>query len=438
MTRTGWRRAIGARVVILGAGTAGTIVANRLRRRLPDSDEITVVDQNTAHLYQPGLLFVPFGGASARLQRPARAQLHSGINYLHARIDRVDTSTCTVHLRPKGDNCPPAVSYDALVVATGAQLAPDETDGLDFGTSANVHTFYTLDGARSLASALAGFDRGRIVVGVIDVPIKCPVAPLEFCFLADAYFRRRGVRDQVTLTYVTPLDAPFTRPVASRALTGLLARKHIEVVTDFGTGEVNPDRGVLTSFDARTVPFDLAVLVPVHTGAEFVARSPELADPMGFVPVDPHTLQSRIDPHVFAAGDAAALAASKAGSVAHFEGEVLAENVAQFLDGETPTAHFDGHTNCFVETGQGKALLIDFNDETEPLPGRYPGRFGLPLLRESRLNHWGKRLFEPLYWHVLLPGRGLPGIGPIMPVRGKQYSAAADASSGVQAPVSTR
>jgi sulfide:quinone oxidoreductase len=159
---------------------------------------------------------------------------------------------------------------------------------------------------------------------------------------------------------------------------------------------------------------------------------------MGFVPVDPHTLQSRADPRVFAAGDAAALAASKAGSVAHFEGEVVAENVARFLDGAAPTAHFDGHTNYFVETGDGKALLIDFNDETEPLPGRYPGRFGLPLLRESRLNHRGKQLFEPLYWHVLLPGRDVPGIRSAMPVRGKRLPAATDAAPGAPTPATTR
>jgi sulfide:quinone oxidoreductase len=288
-----------------------------------------------------------------------------------------------------------------------------------------VFTFYTPAGADALALALANFAAGRVVVNVIDLPIKCPVAPLEFCFLADEYFRRGGIRDRVALTYATPLDGAFTKPVASRTLARLLEQKGIELVTEFNTGSVDDERAVLRSYDGQELAYDLAVVVPLHAGAGYVGRSPGLGDELGFIPVDRHTLQSRADPHVFAIGDATDVPASKAGSVAHFAGEVLAANVQRFLAGTPLTPGFDGHTNCFVETGDGKALLLDFNYDTEPLPGHYPAQIGFPLLRESRLNHLGKLAFERLYWHVLLPGRDLPGIGSAMPRRGKRIPSTA-------------
>jgi sulfide:quinone oxidoreductase len=282
-------------------------------------------------------------------------------------------------------------------------------------------TFYDVGGAEQLARALDGFDGGRVVVNLVDMPIKCPVAPLEFAFLADSYFIERGIRDRVELTYVTPLDGAFTKPVASERLAGLLAAKGIELVTEFAVGEVDGNAGRLVSWDEREVPFDLLVTVPLHGGAGYVARSEGLGDALGFVPTDPQTLRALARPNVFAIGDATNLPISKAGSVTHFEGEALTENVVRFLAGEELAAAYDGHANCFIETGFGKALLIDFNYETEPLPGRFPTSVGpLSLLEESRLNHLGKLMFPWIYWHVLLPGRDLPGITPEMPERGKE------------------
>ena len=141
--------------------------------------------------------------------------------------------------------------------------------------------------------------------------------------------------------------------------------------------------------------------------------------PVDFVLADEHTLQSHVKPNVFVIGDAASVPTSKAGSVTHFEGEALVDNVLHFLRGEPLTAKFDGHANCFIETGFHKALLIDFNYETEPLTGHFPGKVGLPLLKESRLNHLGKLMFQWFYWHTLLPGRDIPGIGSGMPSSGK-------------------
>jgi sulfide:quinone oxidoreductase len=261
------------------------------------------------------------------------------------------------------------------------------------------------------------------VVNVVDMPIKCPVAPLEFCFLADWYFTERGIRDRVQLTYVTPLDGAFTKPVAAAHLGGMLAERGIELVTEFNTGEVDGAGGRLVSYDEREVPFDLAVVVPLHCGAAYVGRSPGLGDDLGFVPTDERTLQSKAAPNVFVIGDAANVPASKAGSVTHFEGETLVENVTRYLANEPLVEGFDGHANCFIETGFHKALLIDFNYDQEPVAGHYPAGLGLPLLKESRLNHLGKLLFESVYWHGLLPGREIPGISASMPTAGKQRAA---------------
>ena len=407
-------------ILVLGAGTGGTLAANRLRARFrAEEAHITVVDQDDRHVYQPGLLFVPFGLAHPDdIVRPRSRQLHDGIDYLCAPIDRVDIEHDTVRLAD-GRELP----YDVLVVATGARLLPDETEGLRGpGWMDRVFTFYDLEGASALAGKLARFERGRLVVNVVDMPIKCPVAPLEFCFLADWFLHERGVRDDVTISYVTPLDGAFTKPTAAKTLAGLLEEKGVELVTEFNTGEVDGTEGKLVAYDGREVPFDLAVVVPLHGGAEYVGRSPGLGDELDFVPTDVNTLQSKAKPNIFVIGDAANVPASKAGSVTHFEGEVLVENVARFVTGEPLDASYDGHANCFVETGFGKALLIDFNYDQEPVPGHFPSTVGLPLMRESRLNHLGKLMFQWFYWHVLLPGREVPGIGSAMPTAGKETS----------------
>jgi sulfide:quinone oxidoreductase len=409
------------RIVILGGGTGGTLVANRLRREL-DEDQvaIAVVDRDDRHVYQPGLLFVPFGLAHAEdIVRPRRRQLRSGIAFHQDAVEHVDLDEERVVLQ--GGTVLP---YDVLVVATGVRLQPEETEGLTGpGWNEKAFTFYDVAGAEMLGAALERFDGGRLVVNLIDMPIKCPVAPLEFAFLADWHLRERGVRDRTEIAYVTPLDGAFTKPVASERLGGMLQEKGIELVTEFAVGEVDGEGGRLVSYDEREVPFDLLVTIPLHAGAEYVGRSEGLGDSFDFVPTNDNTLQSTARPNVFALGDATNVPTSKAGSVTHFEGEVLAENVQRFLAGLELDAGYDGHANCFIETGFGKALLIDFNYDTEPLPGRFPTAAGpLPLLQESRLNHLGKLMFQWVYWHVLLPGREIPGIPTTMRTTGKQVA----------------
>ncbi len=399
------------RIVILGGGTAGTMIANRLLRELGDDARIVVVDRDNRHVYQPGLLFVPFALADPdELVRPRGLQLHDGIQFILAEVDRVDAADAKVYLT-SGKR----IGYDVLVIASGASLLPEETDGLTgAGWEQSMFTFYTLDGATKLRDALSRVESGRLLVNIVDLPIKCPVAPLEFCFLADWFLRERGVRGDVELMFATPLDAPFTTALASAQLGGLMVDKEIAVETEFSTGRVDGAAGKLISWDEREISFDLLVAIPVHGGAPFVSRSPGLGDELGFVLTDQRTLQSRSAPNVFAIGDATNVPTSKAGSVTHFESQTLISNIRRFLDGRELEGSFDGHANCFVETGFHKALLIDFNYAVEPLPGRFPiPRLGpLPPLEESRLNHIAKLAFQWLYWHVLLPGHHLPGISP--------------------------
>ena len=419
------------RIVILGGGTGGTLAANRFRRMFSEDEaDVVVIDQDDRHYYQPGLLFVPFGhGSVESIERARHRQLHEGVRFIEAAVDRVEPGASRVLLADGR-----AVDYDVLVVATGAVLVPDETPGLlGPGWMEKVFTFYAPEPAAALADAMRSFDRGRLVVNVFDLPIKCPVAPLEFCFLADSFLTERGVRDDIAITYVTPLDGAFTKPIASKRLGHMLADRGIELVTEFNTGEVDGEGGRLVSYDGREVAFDLAVVVPLHAGADYVGRSEGLGDALNFVLTDERTLQAKVAPNIFVIGDAADLPASKAGSVAHFEGETLVENVRRYIVGEPLLDDFDGHANCFIETGNDKALLIDFNYDTEPLPGHYPGPLGLPLLKESRLNHLGKLMFEWFYWHMLLPGHDVPGIGAHMPHLGKHDPGAEGAAPPVDA-----
>ncbi len=406
-------------LVILGAGTGGTTVANRMSRRLPADWSVTVVDPSTRHLYQPGLLFLPFGGPDS-IDRPRARTLRPQVTWVREKVDRVDPDAREVFLASGG-----SIPYDLLVIASGAQTRPEETPGvLGSGWRNTVHDFYTLEGARALRPALASFPGGRLVVNVVEMPIKCPVAPLEFLFLADDYFARRGIRDRVDLVYATPLDSAFTKPSCSRLLASLLTEKGITVETEFAAAEVDAEGKKLRSYDDREIPYDLLVTVPVHKGASFIEES-GLGNDMGFVPTDQRTLATKKDARIFALGDATDLPSSKAGSVAHFQAEVLEENLLRAVAGKSPLPDFDGHANCFIESGKGKALLIDFNYETEPLPGTFPFPVvgPMPLLKEARRNHWGKLAFKWAYWNLLLPGRDIP-ISTRMSMAGKRPLAA--------------
>jgi sulfide:quinone oxidoreductase len=406
------------KLLILGAGTGGTIMANKMRKDLPRGEwDITIIDQEKVHYYQPGFLFIPFGMYQEKdVIKPKNNFIPYGVNFILEKIDKIDPDQNKV-LLANGE----ALNYDILIIATGTHINPDETPGLKGELwHKKIFDFYTLKGALALQKFFKTWEGGNLVVNIADMPIKCPVAPLEFTFFADAFFIDRGLRDKVTITYVTPLSGAFTKPKASQMLGNLLEKKNIKLVTDFSLAEVDNENNKIIDFGGTEVPFDVLISIPVHSGDPMIERS-GLGDDFNFVPVNKNTLQSLKHENIFVIGDAGNFPTSKAGSVVHFQAEILHENLFCYIEKRPFTASFDGHSNCYIETGHSMGALIDFNYDTEPLPGHFPfpglGPFG--LLKETRMNHYGKLLFRWIYWNILLKGKEMP-IDTKMTMAGKK------------------
>lgn len=406
-------------LLILGAGSAGTMMVNHLSRKLDKKEwKMTIVDQEEKHYYQPGFLFLPFDlYAEKDVYKKKEDYIPKEANYIQKRIERIEADKNEVLLEDKT-----VLPYDILIIATGSRIAPEEVEGMKGSEwHKSVFDFYTFEGARSLRNKLRAWKGGHLVVHITEMPIKCPVAPLEFSFLADSYFQKKGMRDKVKISYVTPLDGAFTKPMASKRLGHLLTDKGIKIVPDFAIAKVDNDKKKIVSWDDKEVEFDLLVTIPTNMGDDLMARS-GLGDDLNFVPTNKHTLQSEVYENVFVIGDATNLPASKAGSVAHFESEILTDNIMRYIQGLPLAGDFDGHANCFIETGKGKAMLIDFNYDTQPLPGVFPiqGLGPMRLLDENRFNHWGKLGFRWVYWNILMKGRKIPLITPQMQMKGKE------------------
>ncbi len=406
------------KLLILGAGTGGTIMANKMREDLPrDEWNITIIDQEKMHYYQPGFLFIPFGMYKEQdVIKPKNNFIPVGVNLVISEIDRIDAENNKVLLKD-GE----ALNYDILIIATGTRIAPEDTPGM-MGERwhKSIFDFYTIKGALALARFFKTWQGGELVINIAEMPIKCPVAPLEFTFFAEAFFMERGMRDKVNITYVTPLSGAFTKPRASKMLGNLLEEKNINLVTDFTLEEVDNENKKIIDYGGREVPFDVLVSIPLHTGSKVIERS-GLGDDLNFVPADKNTLQSVKHKNIFVIGDAGNFPTSKAGSVVHFQADILHENLMCYIEDRPFTESFDGHSNCYIETGHAKGALIDFNYDTEPLPGLFPfpglGPFG--LLKETRMNHYGKLLFRWIYWHILLKGKEMP-IDTQMTMAGKK------------------
>ncbi|RLE16409.1 MAG: NAD(P)/FAD-dependent oxidoreductase [Actinobacteria bacterium] len=409
------------RILILGAGTAGTMAANKLHKKLGGTWDITIVDQDEIHYYQPGFLFIPFGSYRPEdVIRTKREFVPKGVNYVSGNIATLDPESNKVTLADGTE-----LGYEYLIIATGTHPTPSETPGLDgpeYGKT--VHDFYTFEGSVALRDALAKFESGRLVVNLIEMPIKCPVAPLEFALLAESHFTKLGTRDNIEIVYVTPLDAAFTQPVAAKHLGSMLGDRMIVLEPDFYLERIDAENKKLVSYDEREIDYDLLVTVPINMGADFVHEA-GLGDEMRHVNVDHHNFLSKDHDNIFAIGDAANLPTSKAGSVAHFAMDVFVPNFVNHVKGLPMEEEFDGHSNCYIETGYNKAMLIDFNYETQPLPGKYPvpGFGPFSLLKESEINHWGKLAFKWMYWNMLLAGRDIP-VPSHMMMAGKDRSAA--------------
>lgn len=408
-------------LVILGAGTAGTMMANHLNHHLKNPDwQISIIDEREEHHYQPGYLFLPFDIYSPEdIIKTIEEFIPNHVKLIKQRIDKILPKENKIQLTG-GDE----LLYDVLIIATGAKIAPEETEGMKGSEwQKSVFDFYTFEGSLALRNKLREWPGGKLVIHITEMPIKCPVAPLEFAFLADSFFKHKHMRDKVEITYVTPLSGAFTKPKATEALEHLLDEKNIRIESDFAIERVDNENKEIVDYGGKTVPFDLLVTIPTNKGDDLMERS-GMGDDLNYVPTHKATLQSRDYTNIFVLGDASNIPASKAGSVAHFEAEILTENILLYLKGEPLKEEFDGHANCFIETGNGKALLIDFNYTHEPVEGSFPfaGIGPLRLLKESRMNHMGKLAFRWIYWNVLLKGTHIPFVSATMSESGKVYN----------------
>lgn len=401
-------------IVILGAGTGGTILANMLENELNLKEwAITVIDKSDEHHYQPGYLFIPFRlyGYERRddVARGIQDKLPKNVHFVKAEVKLID------HAGKKVETSDGTYAYDWLISTMGCHIAPEEVDGMAevIGTN-GVHTFYTLDGAMKAQKALDEMESGKLVIDICDMPIKCPVAPIEFAFLADFYFNNKGIRDKVDITLVTPFSGAFTKPNANRILSEIAERKNINIMPNFSIESVDAGKNQIHSFEGESIDYDLLVAVPPNMGPEAIEAS-GLGDGTGYALTDPRTLKARKTDNIYIMGDNSNVATSKAGSVAHFEAETVVENLLREMGGKEPLPSFDGHANCYIESGYHKALLLDFNYDVEPLEGKFPlpavGPFS--LLKESYLNHMGKIAFDWIYWNMLLTGI-LPMV-PLLP-----------------------
>jgi len=390
------------RLLILGAGTAGTMMAHKMRRRLKVSEwDITVIDKSEKHYYQPGLIFVPFklhGYTDEKGSvKNTKDLLPKDVNFINKPITRLDPENNRVETADE------SFEYDWLILGLGCRIAPEEVPGLEEGYGKNVFYYYTMPSALDMQKALEDFDGGRLVLNIAEYPIKCPIAPIEFICLADYFFHLKGIRHKVDLEVVTSAQGVFTKPVAGRMLGDMFKAKGIKVTPNFPVAEVRSDQGKIISHDGQEVRFDFLASIPPNVGAEVIDQA-GMGNGNGYALTHPNTLKSQKYDNIYVIGDCTNVNTSKAGSVAHFEAGIVERNLLREMEGRAPLPDFDGHSNCFIETGFKKAHLIDFNYKQEPIPGRFPlPTFGpFSLLKETRLNHMGKLFFRWFYWNMLL------------------------------------
>ena len=374
-----------ARVVVLGGGVGGTLVANLLDKELGREGRVTVIDPTGMHHYQPGYLYVALGQANGRwLVRDERTLLRRSVDLVVEKAIRIHPHAGTVQLERGG-----SLEWDHLVIATGARLVHDQVPGLVEGS----HGFYSLEDAQRLREALRRFRGGRILVGIAGIPYKCPPAPVGFVFMVEEYLRRRGIRDRSEVTLLSPLNRAFTIESASKVVQPIMEQRGIGLTTFFNVEEVDPGAGTVSSLEGEKAEYDLLVLVPPHRGQQVVMDS-GLGDAAGWLPTDRHTLQVEGQDRIFAMGDATNLPISKSGSTAHFEAPVVASRIASLIRGTAPKTNYGGKVMCFLETGNRAATILRFDYEHPPAPPQ-----------PNLLWHSAKWMFNRLYWETVPQGR---------------------------------
>ncbi|WP_457552339.1 type III sulfide quinone reductase, selenoprotein subtype [Desulfobacula sp.] len=407
------------KIVILGSGAGGTMCAAKLKRKLGRNWEITIIDNDEMHHYQPGWLFIPFGIYTAEdCQKPKRDFIPPGVNFVLDEVVGVDPDKRMVECK-KGK-----YGYDYLIVATGCHPAPEEVEGLENwkpDPNSNEHTFFTLESACALYKKMKYFEKGKMIFNIAEMPHKCPVVPMEFIFMADWFFAKNGCRDNIEIEFVTPNTGIFTKPIATKVMTTTAQEKQILVTPSFDLQTVNTQEKYIESARGDKIDYDLFISTMPNLGADYIENS-LMGDGMGYVLTNHHTLQAEKYENIYVVGDATNVPTSKAGSVAHYEADIIVENMLLEIDGKDPKPSFDGHSTCFIVSGYDKAFLFDFNYKTEPLPGKFPfpGIGPFDLVGESSTNYWGKMMFKWVYWNLLLPGQEMP-LEPQMAMAGKHW-----------------
>ena len=375
------------KILIVGGGLAGTIVANGLCRQLggllkKGDLSITVLGTTDQHMYQPGLLYLPFGRIrEADLFRDQRKVLDRRVVFHVDPAKNIDVDKGEVTTESGRSH-----GYDYLVLATGSRIMPQTIPGMAEGAN----WFYDLDGARKMREALKAFQGGKIIVNA-NAPHKCPVAPLEITFMLHDYLKDRGLLDKSEITYTYPIGRLHALEPVAHWTVPEFERLGIKSETFFNTKEVDPQAKTITSEEGSTLSYDLLVTIPPHQGAEVIVNSNLGAG--GWVPTNTKTLHREGSENVFVVGDTTNIPISKAGSTAHFEADTLIDNLVSLLTEGQMARDYDGKVFCFVETGMKTGTYVWFNYTTPPNPGP-----------PSQMVHWSKLAYNKLYW---LSAKGL-------------------------------
>jgi len=375
-------------IVVVGGGTGGTVLANKLASKLGDEIDagevtLTLIDETDTHVYKPVWLYVAFGQADpSEGVRPLDDLLDRRIKRRTARVTDVDTTTGRLTLDDGRTH-----DYDHLTLATGARLAPGRIPGLTEGA----HDFYSEDGAERLRDALAEFDGGRLVLSVAGSPHMCPAAPVEFTLMADDWLRERGLRDASEVVYTAPTDRSHKLPPVADWADERFDARDVEAHAGFTVERIDPDDRTLHAADGRALDYDLLVTIPPHAGVDLVSDAGLGED--GWIETDRRTLEATRADDVYAIGDTTDLERPMAGSVAHYQAGVVADRIAARIRGYRPTATYDGKVLCFLEAGMDEATFVSFDYDSLP-----------DLRAESKLVHWAKNAYNESYW---LTARGM-------------------------------
>lgn len=375
------------KILIVGGGMGGTILANNLARRLSGEIKagkvrLTMLSASDKHMYLPGLLYVAVGRMTPdELYRDQASLLEPGIEFY---VDPVETFMLDNNqVQTKSGR---VFDYDQIVIATGSRIWPEAIPGL----KENAEFFYTEETAVRLFKRLREFEGGRIVIAM-GVPHKCPMAPLEITFMLDDYFRERGIRDKVEIYYTYPVGRVHTLENVAKWAAPEMDRRNIRYETLFNMKSVDGEKKVITSEEGTDLSYDMLIAIPAHKGMEVIEKN-NLGQ-NGWIPTDRHNLNMEGRQNVFVLGDTTNLPISKAGSTAHFEAEVLGENIAGMVKLGAPVRKYDGKVFCFIQTGSDTATYAMFNYTKPPEP-KAP----------TRSIHWFKLAYNKLYW---ISARGL-------------------------------